>query len=146
MARVSSRVEIDRAVLKRLEKAQVQALEMTGEWLHTEIVQARVMPRMDGTLQNESTFVDYSGSQRGSVSIVSSTPYARRLYFHPEYHFQKGPWEEDIKHRDGTVSHLTHEGNPNAKGKWFEDWMPGGKEQDAAQKTYAQLYRRIAGT
>ena len=146
MARVSSRVEIDRAVLKRLEKAQVQALEMTGEWLHTEIVQARVMPRMDGTLQNESTFVDYSGSQRGSISIVSSTPYARRLYFHPEYNFQKGPWEEDVNHKDGTVSHLTHEGNPNAKGKWFEDWMPGGKEQYATQKTYAQLYRRIAGT
>lgn len=148
MARVSSRVEIDRAVLNRLNQAGIKALELTGEWLHTEVVQATVIPRMDGVLQGEGTFVDYSQSGSGKVRLASSTPYARRLYFHPEYHFHKEPWEETITHKDGTVSHLTHEGNPNAKGKWFDDWNEekGGKNAADAEKAFAQFYRRIAGT
>lgn len=148
MAKVTSRVKINQSVLKKLNAAAVEALKLTGEWLHTEVVQATVIPRMDGTLQNESTFVDFSGASHGEVDLVSSTPYARRLYFHPEYHFQKGPWEETVKHKDGSVSHLTHEGNPNAKGKWLEDWSEeaGGKKVADVEKAYAQFYRRIAGT
>lgn len=54
-----------------------------------------------------------------------SAPYARRLYYHPEYDFQT-------------------EANPNAKGKWFEDWVTGRKK-DFAGKIFAKLYKKEAG-
>lgn len=126
MIKVSSVVKLNFPKIRQLTQAQVTALEQTAEALHTEVVQAQVMPRDTGNLQNESTFVDYSESKSGKVTLVSSTPYARRLYFHPEYHFQK------------------HE-NPNAKGEWYEDWLPGGKKSDFAIDAYKKLYRRLTG-
>lgn len=48
----------------------------------------------------------------GKVSIVSDTPYARRLYFHPEYNFNKVE-------------------NPNAGAKWFEPYIDGNKKDFA---------------
>lgn len=125
MIRVNSSIKLNLGRIKELDKAAIMALEQTAEALHTEVVQAQVMPRDTGNLQNEATFVDYSESSKGKVSIVSSTPYARRLYFHPEYHFNKDK-------------------NPNARGEWYEDWLPGGSQADFAVKAFKQLYRRCA--
>ena len=135
----------NRKVLNRLTQAQKTALLQTAEALHTRVVQAQVVPRMDGDLQGKAFFVDDSGASSGEVSLVHNTPYARRLYFHPEYHFHLGPWVETVKHRDGSVSELRHDGNPNARGEWFEDWLPGGKEQDYAAKVYAKRYKELSG-
>lgn len=84
------------------------------------------MPRDTGALQNESTFVDYSNSSQGSCSIVSDTPYARRLYYHPEYQFSKDE-------------------NPNARGKWYEPWMKGGEHETFARDTFKKNYKKEAG-
>ena len=124
MISVNSTVKMNFPKIQQLTRAQVMALEQTAEALHTNVVQAQVFPRDTGNLQNESTFVDYSESSQGKVSIISSTPYARRLYFHPEYHFQKTE-------------------NPNARGEWYEDWI-SGKKSEYCQKAYKQIYRRIA--
>lgn len=124
--KVSSTVKMNFGRIRQLTQAQVTALEQTAEALHTEVEQAQVFPRDTGNLQNESTFVDYTDIQTGRAVLVSSTPYARRLYFHPEYHFDKGE-------------------NPHAKGRWYEDWLPGGKHKDFCQKTFAELYKRLAG-
>ncbi len=124
--KVNSTVKMNMGAIRKLTKASITALEQTAEDLHTEIVQAQVMPRDTGTLQNESTFVDYRKSNSGTASLVSTTPYARRLYYHPEYHFDKGE-------------------NPNAKGRWYEDWLPKGKEEDFCEETFAKLYKRLAG-
>ncbi len=145
MIQVKSNVKMNMPRINQMTKAQAVALELTAKAVHTEVVQAQVVPRMDGALQGEKMFVDTSASSQGVVSIVHEGPYARRLYFHPEYHFQTGPWEETIEHKDGSVSHLTHEGNPNAKGKWFEDWEEGGKYEDFAVNAFREIYRRIAG-
>lgn len=126
MIKVNSVVKLNFPKLKQLTQAQITALEKTAEALHTEVVQAQIFPRDTGYLQNESTFVDYSKSKAGKVAIVSSTPYARRQYFHPEYHFSKDE-------------------NPNAKGLWYEDWLPGGKQSDFAINAYKKIYRRLAG-
>lgn len=123
---VNSVIKLNFPMIRKLTEAQTTALEQTAEALHTEVVQAQVFPRDTGNLQNESTFLDCSESKNGKVSIVSSTPYARRLYFHPEYHFQTG-------------------GNPNARGKWYTDWLPGGKEADFAAKAFKEIYRRLTG-
>lgn len=124
MIKVNSTVKLNLAKISALEEAQIKALEQTAEALHTEVVQAEIMPRDTGALQNESTFVDTSKSARGRVSIVSNTPYARRLYFHPEYDFQK--WE-----------------NAFAMGKWYKPWIDG-IYSDFAQNAYAKIYRRLA--
>lgn len=126
MIKVSSKVNLNMSAIRALTKAQRVALEQTAEALHTEVVQEQVIPRDTGNLQGESFFVDTAQSASGRVSLVHSTPYARRLYFHPEYNFSKTE-------------------NPNAKGKWFEDWEPGGKYQYLAVQTYKKLYRRLTG-
>lgn len=123
---VKSTVKMNFPRIKQLTQAAVTALEMTAEALHTEVVQAQVFPFDTGNLQNESTFVDYSEAKDGKVALISSTPYARRLYYHPEYNFQ------------------TKE-NPNAKGRWYEDWMQGGSKADFAPKAFKQLYKKVGG-
>lgn len=143
--KVNSTVKLNMEKIRQLSAASVKALELTAEALHTEVVQAQVVPRMDGALQGEKFFVDRSDSAQGKVSLVHEGPYARRLYYHPEYDFQKGPWEETIKHKDGSISHLKHDGNPNAKGKWFEDWEPGGKNANFAPETFAKLMKQLGG-
>lgn len=122
----TSRIKINQNAIKHLSQSAITALEQTTEALHTEVVQAQVVPRDTGTLQGEAFFPDYSQAKGGRTSLVHSTPYARRLYFHPEYHFST-------------------EENPNAKGKWLEDWLPGGKNQNFAPKTFKELYRRNSG-
>ena len=123
--KVSSQVKIFNWRVKQLTDAQIKALEMTAEALHTEVVQAQVIPRDTGHLQNESTFVDYSQSKNGLVSLVHQTPYARRLYFHPEYNFSKVE-------------------NPNAQGKWLEPWI-SGDEKDWCWETFKKFYKQFGG-
>lgn len=70
MISVNSTVKLNFPKIQQLMKAQVMALEQTAEALHTNVVQAQVFPRDTGNLQNESTFVDYSESSQGKVSII----------------------------------------------------------------------------
>lgn len=126
MATVKSTVKLDRRKIRLLDKAAISALEKTAEALHTEVVQSEIMPRDTGALQNEKTFVDTSESATGYVELVTEGPYARRLYFHPEYNFQK--YE-----------------NAFAQGKWLESWLPGGISEDFAQQTFNKLYEKEAG-
>lgn len=120
---VRSRVTLYEQNIKKMEKAQIRALEKTAESLHTEIVQSEIMPRDTGALQNEKTSVDTTYSKAGIVSINSEGPYARRLYYHPEYHFQ------------------TYE-NAFAQARWFDPWLPGGISEDFAKDAFAKMLRR----
>ena len=117
---VSSRVELNVSVLNALDNAQYEALAMTADATLTELRDRQVMPFDTGNLQNDSTFVD--DSQRDKVSIVSSTPYARRLYFHPEYNYRRG-------------------NNASAGGKWFESFL----NDDFIETAYAKLLKQIGG-
>lgn len=91
---VSSKIKLNIPVVKQLDKAKQQALEQTGDALLTQVKNTQVMPFDTDNLQNENTFVDYAQSRNGVVKIVSSTPYARRLYFHPEYNFHREVWTD----------------------------------------------------
>lgn len=70
--------------------------------------------------------MDFSESSRGIVHISHSTPYARRLYFHPEYKF-------------------SHAENPDAGGKWWDEWLEGGAKSDNAEKAFAKFYKEETG-
>ena len=125
--KVTSTVKMNFPRIKQLTQAAVIALEQTAENLHTEIVQSQVVPRDTGALQGEKGFfVDYSETQNGKVSLVHEGPYARRLYYHPEYNFRMDE-------------------NPNAKGHWFEDWEAGGRKAEFAPKVFKQMYKKVGG-
>lgn len=149
MKGVTSRIQLNMARINQLDRAKIKALEMTGEAIHTDLVQSQTMPRKTGALQNESTFVDTSNSNRGSVQIVSSTPYARRLYFHPEYHFHREPWERTgFKRENGELVFDVldeGEGNPHAGGEWFAPYLAGGEKENFASNKFKQSYRQEAG-
>lgn len=123
---VKSSVKMNFPRIKQLTQAAVTALEMTAEALHTEVVQAQVMPFDSGHLEEDASFVDGRESKHGRVRLISSTPYARRLYYHPEYDYQ------------------TDE-NPFAGGEWYTPWLKGGKQEDFAKKAFKQFYKRVGG-
>ena len=131
---VSSRITINTTAVNQLCDLAKQALVQTAEALHTEVVQAEVMPRDTGCLQNESTFVYTSQIDMGKVSLVSSTPYARRLYFHPEYNFHRGEWFDKAG--------KSHGGNSNAGGLWVKPWIDG-EHKDFCPETFKRLYKRL---
>lgn len=123
---VSSKIKLNIPVVKQLDRAKQQALEQTGDALLTQVKNTQVMPFDTSILQNDSTAVDYSQSASGVVKIVSSTPYARRLYFHPEYNFSR---KENIA----------------AGGKWFSPWLEGGTRQNFCSRAFVRFYRKEAG-
>lgn len=94
----------------------------TGEAIKTDLIQSQTMPFEIGTLQNDSTFVDDKRIEENKVKIVSDTPYARKMYFHPEYHFNTSK-------------------NPNAGGRWFEPYINGEKKSKVL-KYYQQFAKR----
>lgn len=106
------KVKINNAVIKKVKDTMNEALVETADALLSDLKKSQTMPFDTGALQNRSTFVDASKKKIGRVSIVSDTPYARRLYFHPEYNFNKVE-------------------NPNAGAKWFEPYIDGNKKDFA---------------
>ena len=114
-------VKANKAKIAQLKSAQMTALSKTAEALHTEIVQAQVIPFAEGELQ-KSTHVDFTRLNKGKARLVANTPYARRMYFHPEYNFSK-------------------EENPNARGEWLYDWGEGAKK-DRAKKLYKKFFKQ----
>ncbi|MDF2906838.1 MAG: hypothetical protein K0R34_2159 [Herbinix sp.] len=119
------KVKMHRGVIRKLSNDQIIALEQTAEAVKTDVIAKNVIPFDDGTLQNESTMIDTSGSKRGSVTISSDLPYARRLYFHPEYNFSR-------------------ENNPNAGGRWYDPWIDG-RYKSFAPNAFKKIYKRLTG-
>lgn len=124
--KVNSTVIIYNHAIKKLTDAQILALKQTADLLLEDVRRAQVMPFDSSHLQNTATVVDESQAKSGTVSIVSQTPYARRLYFHPEYNFSK-------------------KDNPNAQGKWYARWEKGGEKEDFCKKKFAELFKQLGG-
>ena len=123
--KVSSIIKLNEAKLKELTRQQYISLAQTADALITDIRDEQLMPFDTGNLQNDSTFLDDSQKEQGRVSVVSSTPYARRLYYHPEYNFRTN-------------------NNSNAGGKWFEPYINGFKST-FLKETFAKLFKRNGG-
>lgn len=116
MAAISYNLKLNQNKVAKIERAQETALFKTADALKTDVILSQVMPFDTGTMQNESTFVHQSDDHR-TAALITNTPYARRLYYHPEYNFQ-------------TIN------NPNARGLWLEDYVNGSKS-DFCVKTFA---------
>lgn len=116
-------VKLDNEKLNNITKAHMKSLEMTGDELLGNIKTSQVVPRNDGTLEN-SGFVDTTGINWGYTRIIFDTPYARRLYWHPEYNFRRG---------EGAP-------NPNAQGKWMDAYINGEKD-DFMKNAYSKFLK-----
>ncbi len=115
---------LNHKILTQIDEIGKQALYETAEAIRVNVQQAETMPFDTGNLQNRSTFIDKSQLDDLKVAIVSDTPYARRLYFHPEYNFSR------LK-------------NKHAGGKWFDPYIEGRKK-DYPQRLFEKfLSRRI---
>lgn len=116
-------VNFKTAVIKGIEKAAEESLFLTGEALHTEVVQAQVMPFDTGTMQNTATSVQKIDQKH--VQLQTVTDYAARMYYHPEYNFQKTS-------------------NPNAQGRWLDEWITGSKK-DFCQNAFEEIFKQRGG-
>lgn len=94
----------------------------TADAIKSDLLRSQTMPFYSGELQNRSTYVDKSKSSKGRVSIVSDTPYARRIYYHPEYNFRTDK-------------------NPNAGAMWFQPYIDGNKKA-----LCRNVFKRILGS
>lgn len=122
---VKSTIKLNEAKLNELTKQQYISLAQTADALLGDIRDEQLMPFDTGNLQNDSTSVDDSQRAQGRVSVVSTTPYARRLYFHPEYDFRRN-------------------NNARAGGKWFEPYINGYKKEWVVN-TFKELFKRNGG-
>lgn len=103
------------------EAARLSALTAM-EQLNTDLESAQTMPYDTGDMQNNQTFVDQT--EDGAV-LVTGSPQARRLYYHPEYNFQHGH-------------------NANAGAAWLDPYISGEKS-DFVQKAFTAELKKRAG-
>lgn len=115
-------VKLNAGALQRYVEAAKQAAVDTMQVVYTDLVSSRTMPYDNGDMQNNNTWVEQT--ENGAVLITGSIQ-ARRLYYHPEYNFQRGT-------------------NRNAGAYWLEPYISGSKK-DFIRDKYTELYKRRAG-
>lgn len=142
MIKVNSVIQITGRSLEAIQERAQWALGQTAEELHQRIDQDQVVPRMNGVLSGSGFFIDLSEIRTGTVYLVHSTPYARRLYYHPEYKFHREAWTDEVTDEDGNTHVYQYDGNANAKGKWFEDYVEGGREVRFVHETFQEFLNR----
>ena len=119
-------IKLNNAKINILIEAHLKALEMTTEAVLSDIKASAVIPKETGELER-SHFVDTSQLKDGISKIIAGsgdTPYARRLYWHPEYNFRKDK-------------------NANAQGKWMEAYLTGEKQQ-FIKDTYSKFLKMLS--
>lgn len=123
--KVNVKTKVNKGKLSQISNNATKALIETTEAIKTDLFESQTMPFDTGTMQNRSTFVDKSQAKNGRTTLVTDTPYARKVYFHPEYNFKKTK-------------------NPNAQGRWLDIYITGVKK-DFAHKTFAKLMKEKEG-
>jgi len=124
-------IHLDIQAIKKIGQAAVEAAVLTMEQTRTDLVNSATMPFETGDMQNNQTFVAVEGEDTingediYSVSLVTGSPQARRLYYHPEYHFKQ-------------------DGNGNHGAKWFEPYISGDKK-DFVQNTFTEIFKEKSG-
>lgn len=121
MSECKIKVRLNDGALNLLSKKVQRAIELTADQMITDIQQRQVVPAQTRTLER-SVSVKKAILNKGNISLVYNTPYARRLYYHPEYNFSK-----DI--------------NRNAQGKWLE-YYKSGEGAEWIKKVYTIMARR----
>ena len=119
-------IELDMVAIAKLGVAIKPAANAAIEALKSDVAAAQVMPFDTGDMQNNQSFtVTGEDSDEVNAHLITGSPQARRLYYHPEYNFQKV-------------------NNPNAGGEWLKPWIEG-ERKDFLQDTFAENYKKEVG-
>ena len=119
--KIKATLKLNPQAIKKIEDAARKALPLTMEAMKTEINNMQVVPKETGALE-ESAATGAEGN-RGFISY--NTPYARRLYYNPQYNFRQDK-------------------NPNAQGRWMDSFIHGPKK-DWLSKTYGKFLKQLSG-
>lgn len=111
------KVNMDRNAFAKVDRAMIDSMRELAKQLDEEIKRAQVIPKQSGRLE-DSQYVISNGLE---IAISYNTPYAARLYYHPEYDFRADK-------------------NVNAQGKWLEAVL---KKDDITEKFAKLLRERI---
>ncbi len=135
-------VKLDKAAIAKIEKAVLESAEVAMEQVRTDLISSATLPADQYVLQNGGTYVNGNGPYQGykdqnsvvdfsssdekiHISLVNDVPQARRLYYHPEYHFQQGK-------------------NANAGAGWFEPYITGDKK-DFVKNSFTKIFKEKTG-
>lgn len=119
MVKVTSTIKINEKKIKEIDEATKKSLEQTAHVILGDIISNGYIPRDQGNLEEDS-FVDTNEIQDGKVSIVSTAPYARRIYYNADnWKFQ----------RESSVDH------------WFESYV-SGQDKDYLEQVYKEFLKR----
>jgi len=116
--------KLNYANLNRVKENSNKAVALAAEATLTDIITYGSLPWATGKHIEASTHTDLSNVRKGKASIVTNVVFARRLYYHPEYFFNK-------------------EHNARAGGEWFKPWISGTKSK-FFKNAYVKLLRRFA--
>lgn len=119
--KIKLNVQLNQANIKKIQEAAIKALPLTMEAMKTEINNMQVVPKEIGSLEESAV----TGAEGNKGFISYNTPYARRLYYHPEYDFRQDK-------------------NPNAQGRWLDPFIHGPKKNWLA-KTYGEFLKMNSG-
>ncbi|WP_313758473.1 hypothetical protein [Tissierella sp.] len=119
--KVRAKLKLNPQAIKKIENATIKSLSLTMEAMKTEVDNMQVVPKETGNLE-ESAVV---GVEEGKGYLSYPGPYARRLYYNPDYDFRQDK-------------------NPNAQGRWLDSFIHGDKK-DWLTKTYGILLKQNSG-
>lgn len=119
--KVKINIKLNQANIKKIEQAMVKALPLTMEAMKSEINNMQVVPKETGALEESASV----GAEGGTGFISYNTPYGRKMYYHPEYNFRTDK-------------------NPNAQGRWMDDFIHGEKK-DWLEETYGEKLKENSG-
>jgi hypothetical protein len=122
MINMGVEIKFDKQAIAMLENAVKESAMTAMEQVESDLISSATMPFDTGDMQNNQTFVAKTDD---GATIVTGSPQARRLYYHPEYNFYHGH-------------------NKNAGAAWLEPYISGDKK-DFAEKTFAHDYKRRTG-
>lgn len=119
-------IKLDAAAIARLGESAQEAALATMEVVKSDLVSSQTVPYDNGTMQGSIETQDpwQAGDEFHTILSIggSDSPQARRLYFHPEYNFQRGH-------------------NPNAGAAWYTPYLAGGEKAAFIPETFAALMK-----
>lgn len=123
MMGVDVKVSLYTDKIEQLQRAAQQAFELTVAAVLTDMQQSQTVPKDVGELERSGfTEVDV---QKMVARIIFDTPYARRLYWHPEYDFRQDK-------------------NQYAGGLWMQPYIDGNKK-NFVKETYKSFLKQLGG-